>query len=172
MEHNFTNNKDEVMSLIVIYYDYGGTHTSVVAAALHLGNLNPAKVPENKQLTNLPLFDSITQNELGHIVYNGTDEYGNNIYTMGIKRAKNLIIPAISDMYKAVFGNTDGIYLVDVSPATDAFMKIGGFISRFLKMQPLGLPIIIYGTKRAYPNIVKIVENTKNTVKDFAGIQK
>ncbi len=158
--------------MIVVYYDYGGTHTSVVASAVHLGTLNPAKVPESKEITMLPLFDSVTQNELGHIIYIGTDEYGNNIYTLGLKRAKNLVIPAISDMYKAVFGNTDGLYLVDVSPATDVFMKIGGFISRGLKMQPLGLPIITYGTRRAYPDIVEIVKNTKNTVKDFAGIQK
>lgn len=158
--------------MIVIYYDYGGTHTSVVASAIHLGKLNPTRIPENEEISKLPLFDSITQNELGHIVYNGTDEYGNNIYTMGIKKTKNLVIPAISDMYKAIFGNTDGLYLVDVSPATDIFMKIGGLISRGLRMQPIGLPIVIYGTKRAYPNIVKIVENTKNTVKNFAGIQK
>lgn len=158
--------------MIVIYYDYGGTHTSVVASAIHLGRLNPAKIPETRDITRLPLFDTVTQNELGHIIYNGTDEYGNNIYTLGIKKTKNLVIPAINDMYKAIFGNTDGLYLVDVSPATDIFMKLGGLISRGLRMQPLGLPIVVYGTKRAYPKIVRIVENTKNAVKNYSGILK
>ncbi|MDI6601160.1 MAG: DUF3189 family protein [Thermoanaerobacteraceae bacterium] len=161
-----------MISLIVIYYDYGGTHTSVVASAIHLGKLNPAQVPDGKDIIRLPLFDSITQNDLGHIIYNGTDEYGNNIYTLGIKNAKDLVMPAISDMYKAIFGNTNGLYLADVSATTNFFMKLGGLISRGLRIQPLGLPIVVYGTRKAYPDIVRIVQNTKNTVKDFGGIQK
>ncbi|TZE83592.1 DUF3189 family protein [Calorimonas adulescens] len=158
--------------MIVVYYDYGGTHTSVVAAAVHLGRLNPEKVPEGKELIDLPLFDRITQSDLGHIIYNGTSIDGNNIYTLGLKKAKNLVIPAVEDMYKAVFGNTDGLYLVDVSSATNFYMKLGGLLSRGMRLQFLGLPLVVYGTRKAYRNIVRLVFNTKNAVKDYPGIQK
>ncbi|ABY94657.1 MULTISPECIES: DUF3189 family protein [Thermoanaerobacter] len=146
----------------IIYHCYGGTHTSVIAAYIHTGKLSMDKIPSREEIENIPLFDKLNgQNDPGHIVPIGTDEYGNNIYSMGVKNAKKLIEPALKDLYYHIFNTNEGLLLIDTTAATNWIMKIGGFTSIALKFPVIGRPLVIYGTQKAYKKIVQIVKNVK-----------
>ncbi|AIS52289.1 hypothetical protein TKV_c11170 [Thermoanaerobacter kivui] len=148
--------------MYIIYHCYGGTHTSVIASYIHMGKLPMDKVPSKEEIESIPLFDKLNgQNDPGHIVPIGTDEYGNNVYSMGVKNAKKLIEPALKDFYYHIFNTNEGLLLIDTSAATNWIMKIGGFTSIALKLPTIGRPLVTYGTQKAYKKIVQIVKNVK-----------
>ncbi|MDI6603570.1 MAG: DUF3189 family protein [Thermoanaerobacteraceae bacterium] len=146
----------------IIYHCYGGTHTSIVASYIHIGSLPMDRIPTKEEIENIPMFDKLNgQNDTGHIVLIGTDEYGNNIYTLGVKNGKNLVEPALKDLYYHLFKTNNGLMLIDTSSSTNWIMKIGGFTSITLKIPIIGRPLVVYGTKKIYKNIVQTVKNVK-----------
>lgn len=54
---------------------------------------------------------------------------------------------------KIIFSNT--------SPAVPLAMSIGGFFSRGLKIDSIGVPLLVIGAKQCCDNIFRLVENTK-----------
>ncbi|WP_026487480.1 DUF3189 family protein [Caldanaerobius polysaccharolyticus] len=147
--------------MIILYHCYGGSHSSIIACWIHLNKLPMDSVPDRKHIESLPLFDQLTSQDYGRIMKIGTDEFGNTICSMGVKNQKDMIIPALKDLYYEIYKNTDGFLDVDTSHAVNLTMKIGGFISRTLKLTALGRPIVALGSIKAYKNIARIVENTK-----------
>ncbi|AEF17479.1 MULTISPECIES: DUF3189 family protein [Thermoanaerobacterium] len=146
----------------IIYHCYGGTHTSVIASYIHIGMLPTDKIPSKSEIEGIPMFDRLNgQNDTGHIVLIGTDEYGNNVYSLGVKNGKKLVEPALKDLYYHLFNTNDGLLIIDTSSATNWIMKIGGFTSIALKMPVIGRPLVSYGVTKAYKNIVQIVKNVK-----------
>lgn len=158
----------------IIYHCYGGTHTSVIASYIHLGKLPADTVPTKEVIEGIPMFDKLNgQNDSGHIVPIGVDEYGNNIYSMGVKNVKKLIEPALKDFYYHLFNTNDGLLIIDTSSATNWIMKIGGFTSIALKLPVIGRPLVTYGTQKAYNKIVQIVKNVKAQEKaEYNAIKK
>ena len=49
--------------MYIVYRDVGGTHSTVVAAAIHLNRLPMQEVPSRDEILNLPLFKA---GEKGH----------------------------------------------------------------------------------------------------------
>jgi hypothetical protein len=43
-------------------------------------------------------------------------------------------------------------------------MRVGGFLSRRLKLTVIGRPLVIMGTQKAYKNFSKIAENIEQKV--------
>ncbi|OZI13094.1 ABC transporter, partial [Bacillaceae bacterium SAS-127] len=54
---------------------------------------------------------------------------------------------------KIVFSNT--------SPTVPIVMSFGGFFSRGLKIDFIGVPLLVKGAKQCCDNIYRLVENTK-----------
>jgi hypothetical protein len=48
-------------------------------------------------------------------------------------------------------------------------MSIGGYLSRALKIDFIGVPLLIIGTKQCCDNIFRLVENTKQIGKAANG---
>lgn len=151
--------------MLIIYHCYGGTHSSVIASCIHVGLLPHNRIPSLEEIQNIPIFDRINSQNVGRIVFIGTDEYGNNVYSLGTKKAKNIVIPALYDLYYQIYKNTDELILVDTESSSNLFMKIGGFISITLKLPIIGRPLVSYGIKHSYNKLVQIVKNTKNKEK-------
>lgn len=153
------------LNLIVIYHDVGGSHSSCVAAALHTSKLPMNRIPDKNELLALPTFDKITKAEHGRLIYIGDDEFGAKVYTLCRQYKENLVIPAISDMYKIMNGSIEGFFLANTSPTVNTLMKIGGFSSRKLGWASFGRPIVTKGTLDAYPEIINLVKTTKDYIK-------
>lgn len=103
--------------MIVIYHDVGGCHSSATAANIHIGKLPVDKIPTKSQLLSIPTFDNISKNEKGKLLFIGTDEFGAKVYTLSRQYHPELVIPSITDMYKATFGSLNGLFLSDTSPS-------------------------------------------------------
>jgi hypothetical protein len=69
----------------IIYHCFGGSHSSVTAAALHLGMLDKTRIPTREQLMDVPYYDKTSDEDFGSIRYMGTDEFGHDVYVLGKK---------------------------------------------------------------------------------------
>ncbi|MDS1029739.1 DUF3189 family protein [Bacillota bacterium LX-D] len=150
--------------MLVIYHDYGGTHSTVVAAWLHLKRLSPNKVPTEKDLMAIPLYDRGTNKDFGRIKIWGQDEWGNTVATLGRKSADKLLLPALQDL-NSFLKNVEEIKFVNTMPAVNILMNIGGFTSRTLQLESIGRPIVIKGTIKAFPKLVQLVQDVRAYVK-------
>lgn len=154
----------QVISMIVIYHDVGGTHSAAVAANIHINRLPIDSVPNKEELLKLSTFDKIDKKALQRIIYIGDDEFGSKVYTIGCRYKTKIIIPVIEDIYNILKSSNNELILVSTQPTVNTLMKIGGFTSRQLNMVAIGRPIVTYGTLKAYKDIADIVKNVKQRI--------
>lgn len=146
--------------MIVIYHCFGGSHSSVTAAALHLGLIGKDHPPTMNELMALPYFDKTEDEDFGSIRFMGVDEYGNGVYVLGKKSLGNRysnILHGIAD----IMGVADQVLAVNTMTSVNWVMKIGGFISRRAGIVSVGRPIVGVGTREAFLALVNLVEITR-----------
>lgn len=153
--------------MIIIYHDVGGAHSSCTAANIHVNNLPIDRLPTKEELQGMSTFDKITKKDLGHIIYIGSDEFGNKVYTISVQYKPKLVLNALTDMYTFLNGDMSGLYLVSTQPFVNTLMKIGGMSSRRLHLVSFGRPIVTKGTLKTYPNLIALVKNVKNEIKNM-----
>ncbi|MCA0173840.1 DUF3189 family protein [Bacillus sp. RAR_GA_16] len=150
--------------MIYIYHDYGGTHTTSLAAAFHLQLLKPSSLPlTSEEVLAVPYFNKLTKKDAGHLLFHGQDADGHKVFTIG-KKSSKLIVPALYDMTMMLFEHfqvEDQIILSNTSPTVPFVMSIGGGLSRGLGIDALGVPLLIKGAKKCSPLIYDLVEHTK-----------
>ncbi len=146
----------------IIYNCYGGSHSSVTAAAIHLGLINCGQTPCAKELWKLPYYDAQVKKDHGALFFVGTDELGHHVYVAGRRNMAKPVIRALSGLAQ-VFGiPREDFQLVNPMPYVNLAMVIGGFTSRRLGLAPLGKPIVTWGTRLAFPQLVKLVNRVKS----------
>jgi len=145
----------------VIYRCYGGAHSSVVAAAIHLGQLSSDKIPDKNDLLKLNLFDRQTQDGHGQLHFFGFDEQGRQVYSVGCRNAGKTVERVLKNIAKKILGRENDLMIIDTLHCVNYLMRIGGYISRQLGFTRIGRPVVIMGTRQAYPNLVSLVEKTK-----------
>lgn len=149
--------------MIFIYNDYGGTHTTSLAAAYHL-----KKLPTNRKLTkeeilNVDYFNKLTRADFGKLIFHGMDEDGHSVYTIGRKSSK-LVVPALKDLSMLLqekYQGQEKVIFSNTSPTVPFALTMGGLFSRGLKIDFIGVPFLIVGAKQCCLNIFRLVENTK-----------
>ncbi|KAB3531471.1 DUF3189 family protein [Alkaliphilus serpentinus] len=145
----------------IIYHCVGGSHSSVVATAIHLNRLPIDQKPSMSDILNISYFDKMTIRDRGKIIYRGTDEKGNKIYNMSRQFVPQLVIPLIEDTWNMLGGNPEELLMVSTMSSVNFLMRLGGFTSRRMNWVSFGRPIVASGVLQTYFNIVKIVEETK-----------
>jgi len=150
--------------LLIIYHDIGGTHTTQVAALLHLNRLPFERTPSREELMSNPLFDQLDMNDMGRLFFAGEDEWGNSVYTLGRGYTTKITTKLLKDFFKELHGNDEELLLVNTSPTVSFTLKIGGFTSRFLKIVSIGRPLVIRGVQKSYPKIVQLVQSVKKQI--------
>ncbi|WP_425446055.1 DUF3189 family protein [Dethiothermospora halolimnae] len=152
--------------MYVIYHCVGGTHSSAIAAAIHLKLLPTNKIPTADEITAIPFFDTLTKEDQGKILFRGVDNKGNKIFTLSRQFVPQLVLPAIKDSWELSGGNLDDLLLVNTMPSVNFLMKLGGFSSRRLHLVSFGRPIVTKGTIKTYNNILNIVNKTIDKIKN------
>ena len=152
-----------MIKLIYVYNDFGGTHTTSLAAAYHLHKLPTNRVLTREEILNIPYFNKLDKSDAGKFIYHGKDEDGHSVYTLG-RRSSKLVVPALKNLCelleerlqideKFIFSNT--------SPTVPFAMTMGGFFSRGLKIDFIGVPLLVAGAMKSCLNLQNLVENTK-----------
>ncbi|BFT70730.1 DUF3189 family protein [Paenibacillus sp. P36] len=151
--------------MIYIYNDFGGTHTTSLAAAYHLKKLDETRKPTENEILNTHNFNKLVYQDRGKLYFHGKDEDGNKVYTMGRGRSK-ILVPGIFNVIDMLMENellNEKIILSNTSPTVPFSMTCGGMLSRWLKIDFLGVPLLVIGAKQAYQDIINLVHYTKQT---------
>ncbi|MDP4095158.1 MAG: DUF3189 family protein, partial [Bacillota bacterium] len=69
--------------MIYIYNCYGGTHSSSMAAAVHLKRIPDNRIPTREEILKIQYFNTLGYKDMGKILYRGTDDEGNKVFTLG-----------------------------------------------------------------------------------------
>lgn len=150
--------------MIFIYNDFGGTHTTSLAAALHLQIIKPESFPFSKEeILAVPYFNKLTKQDLGKLIFHGKDQNGNPVYTIG-RKSQDLVVPSLESLGLMLFEHfkiEDRLIFSNTSPTVPKIMSIGGFFSKGLKVDFIGVPLLIKGANQCINEIYKLVENTK-----------
>ncbi|WZL73455.1 DUF3189 family protein [Clostridiaceae bacterium 35-E11] len=147
--------------MFIVYHDVGGTHSTIIAAAIHLNKLPMDMIPSKSEIESVPLFDRLEKKNIGRLIYHGQDEYHHAVYTISRQYHPQLVINAIQTVFDMIEEDKKNILCVDTSLSVNNWMRIGGASSRRLGLVGFGRPIVTYGTLKAYPTIVEIVKKTK-----------
>ncbi|GAB2540622.1 DUF3189 family protein [Gracilibacillus alcaliphilus] len=155
--------------MIFIYNDYGGTHTTSLAAAYHL-----KKLPVNRKLTkdeviNTDYFNKLTKQDFGKLIFHGVDQQGHSVYTIGRKNNK-YVVPALEQLVRLLqeqHGLQDKVILSNTSPTVPLALTIGGMLSRGLHLDFLGVPFLIMGARQCCLQIQQLVKETKEAGQRF-----
>ncbi|CEO89076.1 DUF3189 family protein [Syntrophaceticus schinkii] len=148
----------------IIYHCYGGSHSSVTAAGIHLGILPRKRVANTAELLGVPYYDEYQPVTHGRLRFIGRDVLGNEVFVLGKRTAgpdTTIFLHNIAELFDC----GEEIYPVDTTFPVNPLMVIGGFLSRGLNLVSLGRPIVIYGTKIAYPFLAEIAADVFKTVK-------
>lgn len=153
--------------MIYIYNCYGGTHSSILAVAYHLELLDETREPTKYEILNLPNFNKLVYGNRGELFYYGSDKDGNKVYVVGRGRSK-VLIPGLynlsSMLHKQKLLN-EKIIFSNTSPTVPLPMTFGGLFSRFLKIDFIGVPLLVKGAKQSYKNVINLVNHTKKAAK-------
>lgn len=142
--------------MIYIYHDFGGTHTTSLAAAYHLKLINdPSKILMKEEILAVPYFNKLTKKDAGKFIFHGEDEEGNLVYTLG-KRSSKLVIPSLfhfSEIMINRFQLNEKIGFSNTSLIVPLAMTISGFLSRGLGINFIGVPLLIRGAQQCCKHI-------------------
>ncbi len=150
----------------VIYHCYGGSHSSVIAAAIHVGILPDDRIPKEEELVTCPLFDQGIPENHGIIHEIGFDEDNNKIYSMGCRNAFPIIESSVKGVLEIFRINPRELYFVNTLPYVNMEMRLGGFLSRQLRFIGIGRPLVVKGSQKAFFNLAKLVQKVKIDLKE------
>lgn len=151
--------------MLYIYNDYGGTHSTAMAAAYHLKQLPQSERKlTREEILNVQYFNQLTKKDFGKLIFHGIDEDGNSVYSIGRKRDK-YVVPAMRELallLQEKFHFNEKLVFSNTSPTVPMAMSLGGLFSRGLKIDAIGVPLLVVGAKQCCDNIYRLVENTKH----------
>ncbi|HHV62208.1 MAG TPA: DUF3189 family protein [Firmicutes bacterium] len=148
----------------IIYHCYGSAHSSVVAAAIHVGILPSDRVPSAREILDVPHFDRTGSDEIGTCFFMGEDEGGNHVYIMGMGHAKDIVRRAIYSILEIYGIPRSDLLLVNALPQVGLITRVGGVLSRRIGLVRAGRPLTIYGIQRSYRNFVRMVASIKREI--------
>jgi len=153
------------MAMKVIYHCYGGSHSSVTAAGIHLGLLPRDRTASAQELLQVPHFDTFEEIVHGHFRYIGWNHSNVAIYVLGKKtlgRSVGLLLRKVAE----IAGCGDRVYPVDTTGPINPFMVLGGFLSRRLSLVGIGRPLVVWGTRLAYKKLVELVDEVEEALRE------
>lgn len=146
--------------MTIVYHCFGGAHSSPVAAAIHVGLLPRDRVPPAQAIRTVPYFDATPPGRWGCLLPVGRDVHGHAVYVMGHGPHGPVAVQALQAGYHLAGGDPSGLVLVDTLRCVNVWMRLGGYLSRRLGLVRLGRPLVIWGTKKAYPRLAALVQET------------
>lgn len=150
--------------MIYIYNCYGGTHSSSVAAAIHLGKIRTDRIPSKEDILGIDYFNTLTYQDRGKIVFHGKDSEGDSVYTVGRGTCKYLV-PSLVDLVSVIQlqrEHKEQVIFSNTSPTVPLAMTFGGFFSRACKIDVIGVPLLVKGVKQSFSVVKQLVEHTKH----------
>ncbi|KHF39902.1 DUF3189 family protein [Halalkalibacter okhensis] len=154
--------------MIYIYNCYAGTHSSALCAAYHLNKIPNDRIPTKEEILGIDIFNKLTSKSIGKLIYHGMDEEDNQVFTLG-RGLSHKMITAISELLLLLEGKGyehEKVICSNASPTVPLEMTFGGLFSHKMHIDFVGIPLLVKGAQRTYPNISKLVKKTKQVAKN------
>lgn len=153
----------------VFYQCYGRSHTSIVAAHLHLGHLPRGGPPSIGEIMSLPFFDRAKEEDLGRPLAMGRDENGHDIYAVGYGLAPKTAMGAAFSLFRLA-DEKEQLLMVGTLQNLGFLARLGGGLSRQLGLIFVGRPLAAYGVRAFYPRLEQIVVSVKAILKEMQSL--
>lgn len=151
----------------IIYQCYGGTHSSVVAANIHLHKFSADRAPRFSEILQLPHFDRLGKRQIGMLSYIGNDEQDNRVFALGSSSKGNEIKKIMEELLPVMEIPAEEIAIINCLDQVNILARIGGFTSRYIGLVALGRPLVALGIRLRYFNLVKKVQSFKKDMKCY-----
>lgn len=115
----------------------------------------------------IPFYDKMENEDIGTPIFVGTDEYGIDVYIMGMRNAREVVIPSIKSMLNENAIHNNHILFVNALIKLHPMTALGGILSRRLGLIDLGKPLTVWGIRRYYNYFVELVEKVKEKERDI-----
>ncbi|QUH26087.1 DUF3189 family protein [Serpentinicella alkaliphila] len=149
----------------IFYCCYGGAHTSVVAASVHLGYLPSDRIPTTEEVLSIPNYDKSPNLKVGTPLFMGVDEFANEVFVMGMGHNRDYFAKLTYEYSRLLSnGDTSGIRIINALSCINNYIRLGGFLSRRVNLVKIGRPITVYGIRKNYKYFVALVKNFKSTI--------
>ncbi|HHV56313.1 MAG TPA: DUF3189 family protein [Firmicutes bacterium] len=142
--------------MLIFYCCYGRAHSSVVAAALHLGWLKNTN-PSLAEIMALPYFDQATARDFGRPLSVGHDSAGNEVFILGHGPAHALVERALRSAWEECGRREEEFLFVPTETCLTFWTRLGGFLSRRLGLSFPGRWLAAYGMRRSLPCLARCV---------------
>lgn len=144
----------------IIYYDSTGRYLAVIAAAIHLGQLDSnSGLPKWNKLEELTYFNSDDRIKAGEVTFVGRDELGNDIYILGSRGVGSVIEKAIDGIKRIFDVETENIF-VDLTEHEDWLFKFG-LVIKSLNFPSLAKGLIYNNLADSFSKVKQIVSEVK-----------
>lgn len=150
--------------MMVFYQCFGRSHTSVVAAEIHLGRLPCDRIPSVAQIMALPLFDRAEEKDFGRPFFVGRDEDGHEVFILGLGGSVREGLGVIHGLFR--LAGREGPLVVDTLAGLGLMGRIGGGLSRRLGLVAVGRPLAAYGVRGIYPRLVETVAAVRRFLRE------
>lgn len=147
--------------MYIIYHCYGGAHSSVTAAGIHLGLISEHGIPTPEEILALPFYDQATKDDHGYLRFLGEDSGGNHIFIIGRRGLRKCFPTLVRSLAALLDVSSEEILVIDTVSCVNWMMMVGGFTSRRWGWVKFGRPLVIKGTQKAFRNFVELVRKTK-----------
>lgn len=144
-----------------MYHCYGSAHSSVTAAALHLGLLPRDRRPSEAELLAVPRFDRTLTRELGRPFFVGRDPQGREVYALGRGPAARYVVNCVESLLVIDGRSPVAVVMINALPSISLVTTIGGILSRGLGLVWPGRPLALWGIRRCYSRFVRLVAETE-----------
>lgn len=138
---------------IVIYACYAGTHSSILAASIHLGLFK-----DGCDICNLPFFDKRTFPDIGVPALVGKDEHGAEVYALGTGWLSAPLEKAACDLVELAYPDVN-LCICSVRGFLDLQARIGGFASRRCRLVFPGRRLVASSLLRKVPYLRRAVRD-------------
>ena len=135
----------------IFYACYAGTHSSILAASLHLGFLN-----DGCRLCDLPYFDRRVSADIGVPVQVGVDQHGAEVYAVGTGWLSARLEMALCDLIEVASPDAKAC-ICSVRGFLDLPARAGGFASRRCRLVWPGRSLIASSLGRKVPEMQRAV---------------
>lgn len=144
----------------VLYGCYTGVHTSLLAAAYHLGWFD-SKLSFRECRKKMNEYGSLTYKDIGKPLLWGLDEQKREVYTIGLAMERKIFSQAVHALFGIYNYTGQDYYFVDTSDYGGNLVALGSKVSGFRLLRPWGEALIEKSLDRNQHSIARLVQHTK-----------
>ncbi|SDK41478.1 DUF3189 family protein [Natronincola ferrireducens] len=149
----------------IIYSCFGGAHSSIVTAAIHMGYLPIDRLPSQREILGVPFYDKAQNEEIGIPLHMGVDEKNNVIYIMGLGHNRDYYTKMTYEFYNEIMPSSKkNLLIINVTSLLNNSTRLGGFMSRRLNLINIGRPLTVHGILKNYNYFTKLVKEVKGKI--------